>query len=160
MPVSIFLPGIQKRGTLEKVKHCSEVAQCLFISHEGSDPWLVMIFKTAHFNIVVRIGRFLQIQRFQPQGKRRFFPEISVKNIPDIVIVFHVKGCKHLAVRAGIMPLNPVENVETAVHSLRQPDTVRVNLCYSFSRLLPEIHRNQGCHVAAETIHDFCPHPK
>ena len=116
-----------------------------------------MVLQTAHFDVVFGIHALLKVQHINVIGEGTLAFQIPVEDLPDIVVVLHIKGGEHLVVIGGIEAALATHLPEAAVHRFRQPDAAGAHLLHSCTGTAPELHGNEGCHVAAETVHNAGP---
>ena len=134
-PVPPYLPGAQhERGAL-----------------------IIMILEEAELDVVLRIGSFLPVQGVGVFVEGRRLIDVVPVVGEDIIFIFHVEGPEDLPVRPGVDAPGAVIRHEVGLHGLGQPEAARMHLFNFRSCLDPEVHRNQGSHVAAEAVDNARP---
>ena len=116
-----------------------------------------MVFEAAHLVVVGGVLALLEVQHVDPVGQRAAAVEQIVEDLTDVVVVLHVEGLKAVGIPHGVKAQPPRLTGKAEMHGLRQPDAVGVDLPDSSARPLPEVQRDEACHVAAEAVHDGGP---
>lgn len=158
MVVFKFLPRVEQRRALEKIEHCRVVHERALVAHKGGDARLVVVFQKAELVVVRGVAGLLKVQRVQIAAQGDLAAQIPVEYLAHIVLVLQIEGTKHLAVRRGIDAVPPSETAIAAVDRFGEPDAVRVYGGDRRAGLQPEFHGDEGCHIAAEAVHQTGPH--
>ena len=153
-----FLTVVNHGKTLLEIIEGGPVAQHFFIAADLRCPGAVVIFKAPEFHIVVRIHALLTGYCRGILSQRNFTGKIVRINIPDVVIVAAVESLIQFTVGMCAVTLGTVEDDKPGLYGLCQPETAGADFFDFFPCFQPEINGYHGGNIAAETIHDFCPH--
>ena len=116
-----------------------------------------MILQETELDVVLRIDDLLPVEGVeigrQSLAERNLPFETVHELLMDVVLVFHVESLVKLGVSPDVQTLLPGLGHECPVHGLGKPYAVWSDFRNRPARLLPELHRYQGRHIAAEAVH-------
>ena len=91
-----------RKRSLEEKEHGRMVFEVPVRRDPSPDPRLVMVFKEAELVVVCGINGFLKVQQVRPRAQRAAALKKTLKSLPDIVLIFHVKGFEGLGISCRV----------------------------------------------------------
>ena len=116
-----------------------------------------MVFQIAQLHIVIRIDGFLAVNGGGVFAQRDIAFEVILKVSKNIVFIRYIKRLINFRIRKADETSCSIFHCENRLHRLAEPEAARVNRFYFLPRTKPELQGDQGCHIAAEAVHDFGP---
>ena len=152
-----LLSRVEQGRPLQEEEHGRIVVPVTLALHRGTDPRLIMVFQETKLVVVCGIHSLLEVHVVQPVAQYHFTPQIAVEALSDVIFIFHVEGLIGFGIPRAAEALPADQVSEALVHRLAQPDAAGPHLLDEAARHVPEADRDEGCHVAAESVHDLRP---
>ena len=152
-----LLAGINKRRSLLEEDKGKPVPQRLLLRNQKPRAQSVMIFQKTQLVIIVRVHRFLPVQRLCVCRERLLAGQIPVEIPVNVIFVADVERAENLRIRRAGYPASSVVQNKRRLHRLREPDAARPHFFKFRSCLHPEFDRDHRRDVAPEAIHISCP---
>ncbi len=117
-----------------------------------------MVFQITQLHIVLRIHALLPGHSVGIGTQGKLALQVAPEDAEDIVIISRIKGLENLRIGMGHQALSTQIPDELRLNGFAEPEAAGMNLFHLRPGFQPEGQRHHGSHVAAEAIHNSCPH--